>query len=101
MNPTGGEKQDETPTLLHRVNHTRSILSLAVSANYIYAGSQTGEILIWSIETFQRVATVKGHQGSVLSLFLCEAQSLLFSSAGDAIINVRMTPEDVRIIHIH
>lgn len=92
VSPAGGERQDATPTLLHRVNHTRSILSLAVSTNYIYAGSQTGEILVWSIETFQRVATVKGHQGSVLSLFLCEDQSLLFSSAGDAIINVGLIP---------
>ncbi|KAL7268643.1 hypothetical protein RUND412_008720 [Rhizina undulata] len=83
-------KSDEelTPTLLHRVQHSRSILSLVVSRKYIYAGSQSGEILIWSIETYELVATLKGHQGSVLSLNLAEEQSLLFSSAGDAIINV-------------
>jgi di- and tripeptidase len=74
--------------LLHRVQHDRSILSLAVSESYVYAGSQSGEILIWSIETYQRVATLKGHGGSVLSLCLSPEHKLLFSSAGDAIIQV-------------
>ncbi|KAI5852733.1 hypothetical protein DFP73DRAFT_469640 [Morchella snyderi] len=82
------DSPDALPKLLHRVNHRRSILSLAVSKDYVYAGSQTGEILVWSIETFEKVATLEGHQGSVLSLCLAEDQSLLFSSAGDAIINI-------------
>jgi hypothetical protein len=34
------------PTLLHRVKHERSVLSLAVSSKYVFAGSQTGEILV-------------------------------------------------------
>ncbi|KAA8909966.1 hypothetical protein FN846DRAFT_775710 [Sphaerosporella brunnea] len=76
------------PRLLHRVQHHRSILSLAVSEKYVYAGSQSGDILIWSIETYQLAATLKGHSGSVLSLCLSPEHSLLFSSAGDAMIQV-------------
>lgn len=76
------------PTLLHRVKHERSVLSLAVSSKYVFAGSQTGEILIWSIETYQLVASPKGHSGSVLCLCLPSEQTMLFSSAGDAIIQV-------------
>lgn len=40
------DSSDALPKLLHRVNHRRSILSLAVSKDYVYAGSQTGEILV-------------------------------------------------------
>jgi hypothetical protein len=36
----------EGPKLLHRVKHERSILSLAVSEKFVYAGSQSGEILV-------------------------------------------------------
>ena len=40
------EPADGGPRLLHRVKHDRSILSLAVSDNYVYAGSQSGDILV-------------------------------------------------------
>ncbi|KAG0637865.1 hypothetical protein HOY80DRAFT_222734 [Tuber brumale] len=90
--PTKKEKEGaievEVPSLLHRVKHNGSILSLCVSDELIYAGSQSGEILVWSIETFQLVKSVHAHQGSVLCLYLSDDQSVLFSSAGDAIINV-------------
>jgi di- and tripeptidase len=43
---------------------------------------------VWSIETFQLVATLKGHAGSVLSLCITPESPLLFSSGGDAIIQV-------------
>ncbi|KAI5778432.1 hypothetical protein EDC01DRAFT_731807 [Geopyxis carbonaria] len=82
------EDQDSGPTLLHRVRHERSILSLAVSNKFVFAGSQSGEILVWSIETYQLVGQLKAHTGSVLCLTLAPDQSLLFSSAGDAIIQV-------------
>lgn len=39
-------KEEEAPSLLHRVHHNRSILSLAVSDEFIFAGSQSGEILV-------------------------------------------------------
>ncbi|KAI5790462.1 WD40-repeat-containing domain protein [Pyronema domesticum] len=86
--PTEEEPPSDSPRLLHRVKHDRSILSLAVSEKFIFAGSQSGEILIWSIDTYQLVATLKGHSGSVLCLCLATEGSLLFSSAGDAIIQV-------------
>jgi hypothetical protein len=34
------------PTLAHRMVHDKSILALAVSAQYIFAGTQGGEILV-------------------------------------------------------
>lgn len=35
-----------TPTLAHRMKHDKSILALAVSSQYIFAGTQGGEILV-------------------------------------------------------
>ncbi len=34
------------PLLSHRMKHDKSILALAVSAQYIFAGTQGGEILV-------------------------------------------------------
>jgi hypothetical protein len=39
-------EQGVVPSLFHRVRHTNSILALAVSKQYIYAGTQGGEILV-------------------------------------------------------
>lgn len=79
---------DSTPSLFHRIKHNGSILTLVVSDEHIYVGTQTGEISVWSLATYELVATVNGHRGSVLCLFLSQDRNLLFSSAGDAIVNV-------------
>ena len=78
------------PELVHSLNHTSTVLALAVSAQHecIYAGTQDGEIVAWSLGTFHQIHRVQAHKRSVLSLSLSPDGSLLFSSAGDPIINV-------------
>lgn len=78
------------PELVHSLKHGSTVLALTVSPGHdrIYAGTQDGEIVAWSLETFQQVHTIQAHKRSVLSLFLSPDASLLFSSAGDPIINV-------------
>jgi hypothetical protein len=48
--PARSSTEEEPPSdsarLLHRVKHDRSILSLAVSEKFVFAGSQSGEILV-------------------------------------------------------
>jgi di- and tripeptidase len=96
------EEADDEPTLLQRIKHEGSVLSLAMSDEYIFAGTQRNNILVnqsavvsvvinsevWDINTYERRGTLKGHQGSVLCLCLSEDKKLLFSSAGDAIVKV-------------
>ncbi|KAI9796353.1 MAG: hypothetical protein M1833_006358 [Piccolia ochrophora] len=77
-----------SPTLSHRIKHDKSILALALSDHRIYAGTQEGEILVWSLDTYERIASINGHRSSVLCLFVSTNQDLLFSSAGDRIVNV-------------
>jgi di- and tripeptidase len=79
----------DDPTCLQKIKHEGSVLSLAVSDEYIFAGTQRKNILVWDIHTYERKAILKGHQGSVLCLHLSEDKKLLFSSAGDAIVKVR------------
>lgn len=86
-----GDAQAELPTLAHRLRHTSSILSLALSDEHIFAGTQAGEILVYSLRTYERKAALEGHRGSVLGLTLSEDKTLLFSSAGDRIVNVWAT----------
>ncbi|GAO18723.1 hypothetical protein UVI_02047190 [Ustilaginoidea virens] len=80
----------ETPELVHNLRHDSTVLALAVSPTHksIYAGTQDGGIVVWSLDTFHQTRQVQAHKRSVLSLFLSPDASLLFSSAGDAIINV-------------
>jgi di- and tripeptidase len=78
------------PELVHTLKHDSTVLALAVCPELgrIYAGTQDGEIVAWSLETFQPVHTIQAHKRSVLSLFLSPDNSFLFSSAGDPIINI-------------
>ncbi|KAF2397008.1 glutathione degradosome [Trichodelitschia bisporula] len=76
------------PALSHRLKHTKSILALALSSTSLFAGTEGGEILVFSLDTYQRVACIDGHGGSVLALHLSKDEQLLFSSAGDRFVNV-------------
>ncbi|ORY61771.1 uncharacterized protein BCR38DRAFT_39305 [Pseudomassariella vexata] len=77
-----------TPELNHVLKHDSSILALIVSKDSIYAGTQDGEIVVWSLDTFQQTNRIQAHKRSVMCLFLSEDASLLFSSASDPIVNV-------------
>ncbi|KAF3039077.1 hypothetical protein E8E11_005593 [Didymella keratinophila] len=87
----GVPRDNRTPALSHRMKHDKSILALAVSAQYIFAGTQGGEILVYSLDTYERRRVIQAHKGSVLGLCLSQDQELLFSSATDPIINVWCT----------
>lgn len=84
------EATKPTPELVHSLKHSSTVLALAVSSEHdsIYAGTQDGEIVVWSLDTFHQLRQVQAHKRSILSLFLSPDSSLLFSSAGDAVINV-------------
>src|SRR5947208_17032621 len=71
-----------SPDLLHRVQHNSSILAIAVSDKYIYAGTQDGEVLAWSLDSYELAIRIKAHKRAVLCLFLSQDGKLLFSSAG-------------------
>ncbi|KAL8920673.1 MAG: hypothetical protein Q9208_006155 [Pyrenodesmia sp. 3 TL-2023] len=81
------KKTEDKPTLFHKVKNERSILALAVSDSRLFAGTQAGEILVWSLETYERIDSIKAHHRSVLSLYVAKNDELLFSSGGDAIVN--------------
>ncbi|KAF2453800.1 hypothetical protein BDY21DRAFT_401297 [Lineolata rhizophorae] len=88
--PAGGRQGQAAvvPDLLHRMTHGKSILALAVSASRIFAGTEGGEILVFDLGTYSPAGVIAGHGGSVLALCLSQDETLLFSSAGDRIVNV-------------
>ncbi|KAI0394901.1 WD domain-containing protein [Xylariaceae sp. FL0594] len=77
-----------TPKLFHTLKHDSSVLTLVVSDDSIYAGTQNGEIVVWSLGNFQPVHRIQAHKRSVMCLFLSDDRSMLFSSASDPIVNV-------------
>lgn len=92
-----GEPTNAIPTLSQRLRHTSSILAIVISDDHIYAGTQLGEILVYSLSTYAKQGVIEGHRGSVLGLHLSQDQTLLFSSAGDRIVNVWSTKTLKRI----
>ncbi len=111
---TEGESspQGAVPERLHDLKHDSSVLAIAVSDEYLFAGTHDGEILVWSLDSFQLVTRIQAHKRSVLCLFLSPPPSdpssldsstqstsssppttttlgrLLVSSAGDATISI-------------
>lgn len=104
-------EESQAPERIHELKHDSSVLALAVSDEYLFAGTHNGEILVWSLGSFHLVQRIQAHKRSVLCLFLSEAptpskrssttsssstpsstdldsQSLLISSAGDAVISI-------------
>ena len=78
----------EEPALFHKINAGKSILSLLTTDSKVIAGTQDGDLLVWSLETFELLADIRAHRGSVLCLHLSADHGHLFTSAGDAIVNV-------------
>jgi len=91
----------ERPELTHHLENDSSILSLAAGDQFIYAGTQDGDIVVWSFITFERVIKVKAHTGAVLCLFLSADRKLLFSGAGDAIVNAWSAQTLTRLYSIY
>ena len=94
------------PLLFHKIQNQTSVLALLISDSKIYAGTQSGDLLVcyhceylklfkrayfiqvWSLETFELLSSTPAHRSSVLCLNLSADGTLLFTSAGDAIVNV-------------
>jgi di- and tripeptidase len=91
----------EKPELLHHLQNDSSILTLAVGDKLLYAGTQDGEIVIWSLASFELVQRIQAHTRAVLSLFLSADGKLLFSSAGDAIVNTWCPTTLKRLYHVY
>lgn len=91
----------DRPELAHHLQNDSSILALAVGDKYIYAGTQDGEIVVWSLASFELVLRIQAHTRAVLCLFLSADGQLLFSSAGDAIVNAWCPNNLKRIYHIY
>ncbi|KAI1907391.1 hypothetical protein LOZ39_005216 [Ophidiomyces ophidiicola] len=75
----------------HRVHAVRSVLALVLDEECVFAGLQGGDIVAWSLDTYDLVLSVKAHEESVLGLYLSEDGALLFSSGGDSVVNVWST----------
>jgi di- and tripeptidase len=101
---TGDESTNrvsEKPELLHHLQNDSSILTLAIGGKLLYAGTQDGEIVVWSLASFELVQRIQAHTRAVLSLCLSADGQLLFSSAGDAIVNVWCTNSLKRLYHVY
>ncbi|OJD12274.1 hypothetical protein AJ78_07103 [Emergomyces pasteurianus Ep9510] len=85
----------------HRVQAVRSVLALVLDEECVFAGLQGGDIVAWSLDTYELILSVKAHQESVLGLYLSDDGSLLFSSGGDSVVNVWSTRTFERLYSIY
>lgn len=89
------------PNLFHKIKGEKSVLALLVSNAKIYAGTQGGDLLVWSLDTFELLHSIHAHRGSLLGFCLSADRKLLFSSGGDAIVNVWCTASFKRLYSIY
>jgi len=104
QNRTGSlddECPDEAPDMMQELRHDGSVLALAVSDRYIFAGTSKGEIVIWSLGTYQHVKTIQAHKRSVLNLLLSDDGKYLFSSACEPILGVWCPKTFIRLYEIY
>jgi len=94
-------KLKERPELAHHLQNDSSILALTVGDNFIYAGTQDGEIVVWSLASFELVLRIQAHTRAVLCLFLSADKKLLFSSGGDALTNAWCPDTLKQLYHIY
>ncbi|KAJ5267184.1 Peptidase M20 [Penicillium angulare] len=85
----------------HRVLASRSVLALVIDEECVFAGLQGGDIVAWSLETYELVLSVHAHKESVLGLYLSNDGTLLFSTGGDSMINVWSTRTFERLYQIY
>lgn len=73
--PLGEDEPFNIPQRIQELKHDDSVLTLAVSDKYIFAGTHTGEIFVWSIGTFELVRRFQAHKRHVLWLYLSDPAS--------------------------
>lgn len=107
---------------VQELKHDSSVLALAVSDKYIFAGTHDGELIVWSLGTFELVKRIQAHKRHILWLFLSGSSSstthsdssqscpdstsansrpLLVSSAGDALVSVWCPNTFTRLYEIY
>ncbi|KAJ9066626.1 hypothetical protein DSO57_1007700 [Entomophthora muscae] len=72
-------------TLSHSAD---SVLAVAASKTFLFAGAQSGVIKVWDRTTFLTVKILEGHTRCILCLILSPDQKLLFSGSGDGTVRV-------------
>ncbi|KAJ2844884.1 hypothetical protein IWW36_005010, partial [Coemansia brasiliensis] len=72
----GNEKEDVG-------SESNSALSLALSDNYVFSGTQRGHICVWRRETFRLERVLYGHSAGCLALVVDSDHGVLFSGGGD------------------
>lgn len=114
--------ESDAPVRVQELKHDSSVLALAVSDKYIFAGTHDGELIVWSLGTFELVRRIQAHKRHILWLFLSGSSSstthsdssqsspdstaansrpLLISSAGDALVSVWCPETFTRLYEIY
>jgi len=63
-------------------------LSISSNGKYFASSSLDGTAKIWSIETFSEIATLSGHEGSVLSVAFSPNGKCVATSGSDKTIKI-------------
>lgn len=99
--PHSKTRSEERPLLFQRITDERSILALAVSKTTLYAGTQGGELVTWSLASFEELSRKRAHSQAILCLRLTHEDEWLLSCAGDGIVNVWHAETGSRLYSIY
>ncbi|KAL9621779.1 MAG: hypothetical protein Q9160_003751 [Pyrenula sp. 1 TL-2023] len=93
----GNDSPSKFP-LLHKLTASESVLAIEVDDDCLYAGLNTGDIAVWSLDTARLIHIVRGHEEAVLSLCLSDDKSRLFSAGSDSMLNV-WSVQDLELLY--
>lgn len=65
-----------------------SVLAVAASDRYLFAGTQSGSIKVWDRTTFLPIQNLEGHTRGILCMVISPDQKILFSGSGDGTVRV-------------
>lgn len=91
MSPVSDDSDaDYKASIVHRWTHEQSILCVACSERHrlLFCGTQDSLILVFDLDNYQKLMTVKAHSGSVLCLHLADNERALLSGGSDSAVRI-------------
>lgn len=89
------------PECEHKWTFPEAFTTVVSHENFLYAGTVSGHLVTYDLETYQEVSCIPAHTGSILTLIVQD--DMLFSGSSDSLIKVwkpKRKPEFLHLIYM-
>ncbi|KAI0464654.1 hypothetical protein LJB42_002274 [Komagataella kurtzmanii] len=80
----------DNPSLVHQWNHEYSVVCVSVSSSrgLLFCGTQDAKILVFDLNTYEKIHVLQAHEGAVLCLEISANEKFLFSGGSDSLLRI-------------